>query len=109
MRRGPGTGDRRPARPREGRSRLQGIVGPIPGRPNELITIENHAAKHLRIVPARLSELDFICSIQSADRGGMSVFSPKGTGEIPLSGPLVALDSLPSGRPPATSDPAALA
>jgi len=75
---------------------------------NELITIENHAAKHLRIVPARLSELDFICSIQSADRGGMRVFSPRGTGVILLVGALVVVGSLPLGRPAAHVDSGAM-
>src|SRR5713226_1274793 len=67
--------------------------------PNELITIENHAAKHLRIMSAPLSELDFICSIHSADRGGMTVFSPRGTVVILLVGALVAVGSLQLGRP----------
>src|SRR3989454_9585965 len=48
---------------------------------------------------ARLSELDFICSIQRADRGGMSVFSPRGTVVILLVGALVAVGSLQLGRP----------
>ncbi len=71
------------------------------GGPDELITIENHAAKHLRIVPAPLSKLDFICSINRADRGGMRVFSPKGTGVILLVGALVVVGSLQLGRPAA--------
>src|SRR6266581_4345393 len=66
---------------------------------SELITIENHAAKHLRIMSAPLSELDFICSIQRADRGGMRVFSPRGTVVILLVGTLVAVGSLQLGRP----------
>src|SRR5256885_14168613 len=66
---------------------------------DELITIENHAAKHVRIVPAPLSKLDFICSIRRAERGGMRVFSPKGTGVILLVGALVVVGSLQLGRP----------
>src|SRR5207247_1999469 len=93
------TEHRRRARPSEGRSRIQGIVAAVVGPRDELITIENHAAKHLRIVPAPLSKLDFICSIHSADRGGMRVFSPKGTGVILLVGALVAVGSLQLGRP----------
>src|SRR3989441_5950426 len=48
---------------------------------------------------ARLSELDLICSIQRADRGGMRVFSPRGTVVILLVGALVAVGSLQLGRP----------
>src|SRR3989454_12740982 len=66
---------------------------------DELITIENHAAKHVRIVPAPLSKLDFICSIHRAERGGMRVFSPKGAGVILLVGALVVVGSLQLGRP----------
>src|SRR3989475_7080771 len=66
---------------------------------DELIKIENHAAKHLRIVPAPLSKLDFICSIHRAERGGMRVFSPKGTVVILLVGALVVVGSLQLGRP----------
>src|SRR2546427_12202669 len=72
---------------------------PFLGRRDELITIENHAAKHVRIVPAPLSKLDFICSIRRAERGGMRVFSPKGAGVILLVGALVVVGSLQLGRP----------
>src|SRR5439155_785068 len=68
--RGRGTEDRRRARSREGRGRLQGIDAAVLGPRDELITIENHAAKHLRIVTAPLSKLDFICSIQERNEAG---------------------------------------
>src|SRR2546427_5810551 len=80
-------------------ARLQGIVAAVLGLRDELIKIENHAAKHLRIVPAPLSKLDFICSIHRAERGGMRVFSPKGTVVILLVGALVVVGSLQLGRP----------